>query len=415
METRSGQTDTGFDGARRVDTFLAGLAAARRVAGWSWALLAHGRVVHCATGGFRDAERSLAVEPSTLFRIYSMTKPVTAVAAMLLRERGLLSLDDPVHVYLPEFAGSQVYLSGEGSRMRTRPARSPITVGQALVHTSGLTYGFHRDHPVDALYRSAGHDLEAPPGTTLEAACRLWASLPLLFDPGTSWNYSAGLDVVGRVIEVRSGLRLGQFFEREIFEPLGMTDSAFYVSEGKRDDLARIYESHPAEGLVGNETLGVNVFDPAAGHFGGGGLVSTLGDYARFARMLLGTGETAAGERLLHPASVELLLANHLPGNVDIASFGRPMASELGFVGLGQACGGTVRITESSAGDDATPPVPRSVGEYGWGGIAGTYFWVNPRRRSGAVFMLQAFPPASLTIRGELHRLVDAALCDGGV
>jgi CubicO group peptidase (beta-lactamase class C family) len=230
--------------------------------------------------------------------------------------------------------------------------------------------------------------------------------LPLLFDPGTSWNYSVGLDVVGRVVEVVSGMQLGQFFRREIFEPLDMTDSDFYLPPSKRGDLARIYEVDARTGLTANETLGVNVFDRTAGHFGGGGMVSTLRDYARFACMLAGKGATANGERLLDPRSADLMLSNHLPGRTDIASFGRLMASELGFVGLGQAYGGTVRIAPASGPDAASRP----VGDYGWGGIAGTYFWVNPARRHGAVFMLQAFPPAALPIRGELHRLVNAAL-----
>ena len=220
-----------FDPARlaRLDGFLQRLAEDGRIPGWSLAVARYGTLAHASTGGFRDVEAGLPAEDDTLFRIYSMTKPVTAVAAMLLCESGDLELSDPVARFIPSFAGLRVYSGGSDLRLATEAAVRPVTVWQLLTHTSGLTYGFHRVHPVDALYRQAGHEIEAPPGCSLAEACDTWAGFPLLFQPGAEWNYSVGTDVLGRVVEVISGESLGAFCARQIFEPLGMPDTAFTV------------------------------------------------------------------------------------------------------------------------------------------------------------------------------------------
>ncbi|HRK44483.1 MAG TPA: serine hydrolase domain-containing protein [Nocardioides sp.] len=403
MVAGSGTDRPSVPAAARVDRFLAQLVTEGRLAGWSWAMLSDRRVVHRADGGVQDLLDRRAVDAETTFRIYSMTKPIVAVAVLLLRDRGLLALEDPIQAYLPEFAATEVYVDGDGESVRTRPPRSPITLAHALTHTAGLTYGFHRAHPVDALYRAAGHDVEAPRGLALPDACRLWASLPLLFEPGTSWNYSVGYDVLGRVIEVVVGTSLGEFLDREIFGPLGMTDTGFRVPEERREFLATLYDAGSAP-LRAISDVGMNVFEPGAGHFGGGGLVSTTDDYLRFMEMLLGYGAIPGGQ-LLHPDSVRLLVRNHLPGDRDIASFGRTMASELGFDGVGQAYGGTTQVRPSTTS-------ARRVGDFGWGGIAGSYFWIDPRAGAGAIFMLQAFPAGQLPIRARLHQLVNDALDD---
>lgn len=390
------------DRLRRVDRFLDDLVDAGQLPGWAWSLVTADGVAHDAWGGLRDIGRHLPVEPDTLFRIYSMTKPITAAAAMLLFERGLVQLTDPLEEYLPEFASTPVYDGGDGERMRARPRTRPLTLGHALTHTSGLTYGFHRSHPVDAGYRSAGHDVEAPPGRSLAESCRTWASMPLLFEPGTAWNYSVGMDVVGRVIEVVSGRPLGEFADAELFGPLGMTDTGFHVVESARERLAVVYRHRDGE-LAPDHRIGRSVLLAQSGHYGGGGLVSTLADYGRFAAMLLRTGTTCDGRRLLAPETVRFMLRNHLPAGRDIASFGRPMAGELGFGGVGQALGATV-VLEPATWHLSSP------GEYAWGGIAGTYFWCSPALGTAAIFMLQVAPATAVPIRGRLHQLVHQSL-----
>lgn len=403
--TRTATPAIDHDRLRRVDRFFDGLVDVGRVPGWAWSLVTADGVAYTATGGLRDINMRLPVESSTLFRIYSMTKPITAAAAMLLFERGLVQLTDPLEEYLPEFAGTPVYEGGDGDRMRVRTRTRRLTVGHAMTHTSGLTYGFHRSHPVEAGYRSAGHDVEAPPGRPLAESCRTWAEMPLLFEPGTAWNYSVGMDVVGRVIEVVSGRELGEFVDDEIFGSLGMTDTGFHVVESSRERLAPVYRYRDGA-LTPDQQLGRSVLLARSGHYGGGGLVSTLADYGEFARMVLRSGTTGDGARLLAPQTVRFMLRNHLPAGRDIASFGRPMAGELGFSGVGQALGGTVVL------DPATWYLS-SPGEYAWGGIAGTYFWCSPALGIAAIFMLQVTPPGAIPIRGRLHQLVHQSLITG--
>lgn len=406
MTTTPGSVAVNTTRARRVDVFLDGLVRSGQIPGWSWAMFHAGSVEYQAEGGFRDLEGGEPTRPDTVFRIYSMTKPVTALAAMLLFERGQLQLTDHLATYLPEFASVQVYVSGEGASIQTRPPRQPLTIGHVLSHTAGLTYGFHRTHPVDERYRAAGHDLEAPLTASLAESCATWATLPLMFDPGDSWNYSVGMDVLGRVIEVITGERLGAFFEREIFRPLGMSNTGFHLAERDRSRLATLYAVDRDGRLHKDCTHGLGIFDPTAGHYGGGGLVSTRDDYVRFAQLLLNRGQLPDGSYLLSPRTVDFMIRNHLPVGADIAGFGRPMSNELGFVGLGQALGGTVVLSEERTS------YLTSTGEYSWAGIAGTYFWVSPTTDTGVVVMLQALPAAAVPIRGRLHQLVHQCILE---
>ena len=223
--------EVGFDAGRltRIDQHFARYVDDGRLPGWLIAIARHGRIAHLSTYGERDKEHGQPIEIDTLFRIYSMTKPITAVAALMLYEEGAFELKDPIHRFIPAFRNMQVYRSGSAFAPVTGPAVEPIRMWHLLTHTAGLTYGFHHAHPVDAMYRSAGFEWGTPPDLDLEACCDKWAQLPLLFHPGTEWNYSVATDVLGRVVEVLSGQSLDAFFAERIFEPLGMTDTAFSV------------------------------------------------------------------------------------------------------------------------------------------------------------------------------------------
>ena len=396
----------GLDAGRlgRLDEFLQVTLANGRIPGWVLAVSRSGQLAHVSIAGKRDLGTGRPVEPDTLFRIYSMTKPITAVAAMILYERGAFELSDPVARFIPSFAEMRVFIGGSDLRPVTEPATGPITIWHLLTHTAGLTYGFHRAHPVDALYRQAGHEIQAP-GGTLAASCDTWARLPLLFQPGAEWNYSVATDVLGRVVEVISGQSLGEFCAQNIFGPIGMIDTSFTVADTDAHRLARLYLATPSGGLESGDTLGATVRQPDRAHYGGGGLVSTAGDYLRFAAMLLGRG-ALGGVRVLGPRTVDFMTRNHLPGGVDLAQFGRPMNAESPLAGVGQGLGMSVVLDPVRAG------YPTSPGEFGWGGAASTVFWVDPELELVVVFMTQVLPAAMLPIRNLLHQLVHQAVLD---
>jgi CubicO group peptidase (beta-lactamase class C family) len=351
----------------------------------------------------RDVEAGAPVELDTVFRIYSMTKPVTSVAAMMLYERGLLELVDPIADYLPEFADMQVYVAGSDLKQITVPATEPIRVWHLLTHTAGLTYGFHRAHPIDAVYRARGYEWSAPTDVDLAGAVKDWAKIPLLFQPGTEWNYSVATDVLGRLIEVVSGMSLDEFFATEILGPLGMTETAF-SARGREDRLAALYLPKPGGGVVRSDTAGDRVAAPTW-LSGGGGLLSTLADYHRFTQFLLRNGELD-GVRLLSPRTVRFMARNHLPGNVDIESYGRPVFAEAPLAGVGFGLGFAVVL------DPTQTHVLGSAGEFNWGGAASTAFWVDPAEEITAVFMTQLLPSSTYPIRPQLKQLVYSALID---
>ena len=395
----------GFDPQRlaRLDGFLRQLTSAGRIPGWSLGVVRGPVLAHLSTGGCRDLAAGLPVEPDTLFRIYSMTKPVTAVAAMILYERGDIELSDPVARFIPSFGHMQVFIGGSDLRLVTEPAVRPVTLWHLLTHTAGLTYGFHRAHPVDALYRQAGHEIEAPPGCSLAQACDTWAGLPLLFQPGTEWNYSVATDVLGRIVEVVSGQSLGDFCAAQIFGPLGMPDTAFTVPHRDLPRLAELYLATPSGGLVPAKELAATAARADRGHFGGGGLVSTTSDYLRFAAMLLNRG--ALGDvRILGPLTTSFMVRNQLPDGADLESFGRPMNAESPLAGVGQGLGMSVVLDPVRAG------YLTSAGEFGWGGAASTVFWADPVLDLAVVLMTQALPAAALPIRNKLHQLVQQAI-----
>jgi CubicO group peptidase (beta-lactamase class C family) len=281
------------------------------------------------------------------------------------------------------------------------PAAEPVRIWHLLTHTSGLTYGFHRAHPVDAMYRAAGYEWDAPPGTDLAHACDIWAGLPLLFQPGAEWNYSVSTDVLGRVVEVVSGQTLDEFFASRIFGPLGMTDTTFWTADAER--LAALYTPRP-DGPARLDVLGRLALVPRTFFSGGGGLVSTAADYDRFTQMLLDRPDSPAGEldgiRLLGPRTIRYMARNHLPGNLDLKAFGRPLYAETPFLGVGFGLGFAVTI------DPVPGRVISSVGELTWGGAASTAFWIDPSEELTVSFYTQMLPSSSYPIRSQLRQLV---------
>jgi CubicO group peptidase (beta-lactamase class C family) len=400
--------EAGFapDRLARIDMHFARYVDDGRLPGWLLIVGRDGRIVHLASSGARDREAGLPVEIDTLFRIYSMTKPVTSVAAMMLYEEGAFELKDPVSRFIPSFADLRVYRSGSSNAPVTVPAVEPVRIWHLLTHTAGLTYGFHYAHPVDAMYRTAGFEWGTPRGMDLAACCDAWAGLPLLFQPGTEWNYSVASDVLGRVVEVVSGQTLDQFFSSRIFEPLGMADTAFSVSPQERHRLAALYTPEPGtRRAMRIDAMGDQALRTPAAFSGGGGLVSTASDYHRFVSMLLHEGELD-GRRLLGSRTVRYMVRNHLPGGVDLERFGRPLFAETTFDGVGFGLGFAVVI------DPTANKVLSTVGEYAWGGAASTAFWVDPVERITALFLTQLLPSSSYPIRPQLKQLVYQALVD---
>ena len=274
----------GFDPARlaRIRQHFAAYVEDGRLPGWQVQLSRRGEIVYRESCGWRDIEAKLPIEDDTVFRIYSMTKPITSVAAMMLFEEGRFELTDPVAKYIPAFANLRVLEGGPALKPVTRPATEPMRIVHLLNHTSGLTYGFHHIHVQDEIYRNAGYEWGVPKGHTLEQCVDDWARLPLRFDPGARWNYSVATDVLGRLIEVLSGQTLAEFFQQRIFDPLGMKDTSFALrgSLGKR--LVALYIPNPKGKATRNDDYGNLARAKPTFLSGGGGLLSTTQDYHRF-------------------------------------------------------------------------------------------------------------------------------------
>jgi CubicO group peptidase (beta-lactamase class C family) len=400
--------EAGFDAARlaRIDAHFARYVDDGRLPGWLIAVARGGQVAHLSTYGHRDVEAGLPVELDTVFRIYSMTKPITSVAAMMLAEEGAFELKDPVSRWLPAFSEQRVFRGGSALRAETEAVTEPMRIWHLLTHTSGLTYGFHHAHPVDAMYRAAGFEWGSPPELDTSACCDTWAGLPLLFQPGTEWNYGVSTDVLGHLVEVVSGQTLADLFAERILGPLGMTDTGFALPEAERQRLAALYIANPADGKrLKFEALGQVGSEPPPFLSGGGGLVSTAADYLRFADMLRRGGELD-GTRLLGTRTVAYMARNHLPGGADLEQFGRPLFSETTFDGVGFGLGVSVTV------DPVKGKVPGSPGEYGWGGAASTAFWVDPAEDITVLFLTQLLPSSTHPIRSQLKALVNQALVD---
>ena len=399
--------ELGFDADRlaRIDRRMRRYVDDGLLPGWLVMVTRHGQIAHLSTYGQRDMEAGLPVEPDTRWRIFSMTKPITTVAAMMLYEAGEFELTDPISRWLPEFADMRVYRRGSAQAPATDPAR-PIRVWHLMTHTAGLTYGFHHAHAVDEMYRAAGFEWGQPPGVDLARGCEIIAGLPLVFQPGTEWNYSMATDVLGRLVEVVSGQSLDTFFAERILGPLGMADTGFWVDESAAGQLAALYT--PERGTrraVRNDAMGRAATVRPAFLSGGGGLISTAGDYHRFTQMLLRGGELD-GVRLLGSRTVAHMTRNHLPGGADLEEFGRPLFAEAPFDGVGFGLGFSVLQ------DPAKAESLSSRGEFAWGGAASTAFWVDPLEDVTAQFFTQLLPSSTHPLRSQLRQLTYQALVD---
>ncbi len=367
-----------------------------------------GEIAWLSPLGLMDRERGVPMAADTIFRIYSMSKPVTSVALMMLYEHGHFQLDDAVHKLIPEWRDLRVYETGGHPHFATRPCERPMTIRDLLTHMSGLTYGFMEQSNVDAAYRKLGIGVLGKHfDGTLREMVETLGSLPLEFSPGTAWNYSVSTDVLGYLVEVLSGERFDEYLRRHIFEPLGMVDTGFQVRPDQVERFAACYERDRRKRVRLQD-------DPQKSPYlgspkflsGGGGLVSTAADYLRFCRMLLGGGELD-GVRLLGPRTIELMTRNHLPGGCDLKKLARGRFSETSYEGVGFGLGFSVTL------DLVAAQSVGSTGEYAWGGAASTAFWIDPAEDLIVIFLTQHLPSWSFNFRGQLKAIIYPAIVDG--
>ena len=373
-----------------------------------------GELVHTGMAGHMDIERGKPMAEDAIFRIYSMSKPITAVALMMLVEEGKLGLDDAVATHIPSWKNLGVYASGVPTLLSsqppsfiTTPVERPMKVVDLVTHTSGLTYGFMMRTSVDAAYRRLKiNDFQTPGG--LETMMEQLSTLPLEFSPGTAWNYSVSIDVMGYLVQKLSGQTFGEFLRTRLFEPLKMVDTALFVPPEKIGRFTSCYQPAPDGGLKLQDDAGKSTYDhPPILESGGGGLVSTTHDYMRFCKMMLHGGELD-GVQYLSPKTVELFSRNFLPDDGEVMDLSMPGSfSETSYAGIGFSIGCGVNI------DVARTRLPGTEGEYFWGGAASTAFWIDPLEELAVVFMTQVMgSDARLTLRRDLRTLVYSAMTE---
>ncbi|WP_434734487.1 beta-lactamase family protein (plasmid) [Rhizobium sp. YTUHZ044] len=394
--------DLGFDKARlaRLKQWMQRYADTGRWPGGAVLIARHGKLAFFDCAGHVDVEAKRPWQRDLIARIYSMTKPVTAVALLILYEEARIHLDDPVEAYLPEFKDMQLLIPAATSLDQTVPVKTKMTIHHLLTHTSGLSL-FTNPGILGEAYAKEKLGLALAYGG-LDKMVRRIAELPLEWEPGTKWQYSTGLDVIGRIVEVVSGMTLDKYFATRIFEPLGMEDTGFYVPESGIGRFPPLYEA-TAGGMALHEAPEVSAWGQGKvdTFCGGGGLVGTIDDYWRFAEMLRAGGEFD-GERILSPRTLKLAACNHLPG--DLASLAAEVWAETQFDGVGFGLLGSVVL------DPAKAQISAQVGDYGWGGAAGTFFWVSPVDDMVVILFTQLLPSSAIPVRKELRALVHGAL-----
>ena len=389
---------------RRVDEhLLRRYVEPGKIAGCQVAVVRHGQLAHFSSLGAADLEARTAVAEDTIWRIYSMTKPITGVALMALYERGLFQLNDPVSRFIPSWTTLKVAEhQADGSTRLVEPERA-VTVRDVLMHTSGLGYEFLVNLEELGTRQAVGR----PRDLTLEELCDQLAGVPLHFHPGRHWLYSLSTDVCARLVEVLSQKRFDDFLQSELFGPLGMVDTGFTVPDDKATRFAASYGRDRSKRLRALEDQATSPYrSPQRFLSGGGGLVSTTADYLRFTQMLTNRGELD-GVRILGRKTVELMTANHLPGDGSLRDFAMPGSyGEVGFDGMG--FGLTMAVTKGPAESG----VIGSAGEFMWGGAASTIFWVDPVEDLTVVFMTQLMPSGTFNFRGQLKSLIYPAIAD---
>jgi CubicO group peptidase (beta-lactamase class C family) len=380
-----------------------------KIAGCQVSVARHGHLAYFKSFGQMDRERGKATADDTIYRIYSMSKPITSVALMTLYERGYFQLNDPVSRYVPSWREHRVWASGEGDTMKTEPAHRPVSFRDVLSHTSGLTYGgglpgVGLQHPIDKIYRDLKIRSNETPDTLPVFLDKL-AKVPLRYQPGTQWMYSLATDVCGALVEVISGKPFDRYLKEEIFEPLGMKDTAFFAPPEKADRLAANYQRGPDKKLklIDDPATSSYLKDPVF-KSGGGGLVGTSADYLRFCEMLRRGGELD-GHRVLGPRTIELMHMNHLPDGKDLTQLAIGTFSETANEGVGFGLGFASTLGQVQTGT-------LGAGDYYWGGAASTIFWVDPKEDLSVVFMTQLMPSGTFNFRGQLKSIIYSAIID---
>ena len=381
----------------RIDRFLKDrYIEKQKIAGCLTLVARRGEIVHCSPLGMMDLARKTPMTEETLFRIYSMSKPITSVALMTLYEEGAFQLSDPVHKFIPQWRNLSVFASGMYPHFLTTPVKRPMTIRDLMTHQSGLTYGFMTRSNVDRAYRKL--DIAGRHSNTLEKTVEKLAGIPLEFSPGDHWNYSISTDIQGYLVEVMSGMPFDRYLQTRIFDPLQMADTGFDVSTDQKPRFATCYQRGPDKKLFVQDDAKTSPYlEPAVFFSGGGGLVSTAHDYFRFCQMLVNGGELD-GQRILGPKTIDLMTLNHLPAGSDISERSFGSFSETPMAGSGFGLGFSVildRAETQQLGDE---------GEYSWGGAASTIFWINPKEELICIFMTQLMGSSTFDFRGQLKK-----------
>ena len=395
----------GLSAARlaRISSWMRGWVDSGKLPGMTVCVMRRGELAYAETYGKADVERNKPMRPDTIVRIYSMTKPLTSTAIMMLYEEGRFQLDDPISKFIPAFKNPRVYAGGSRGKIDSVPAEREITFRDLLTHTSGLTYGFMESTPVDAVYRDQKIDFGTATASLADVVERL-AAVPLIAQPGKAWNYSVATDVLGYLVQVISGQPFDVFLREKVLKPLRMLDTDFIVAKDKQERFATCYmPGKDGKLAVMDDPTKSTYLAPRKGYSGGGGLAGTAGDYLRFCKFMLNKGELD-GVRLLGRKTVELMTSNHLPG--DMADMGMPRFSESPYYGIGFGLGFSVMINPAKA------QILGTAGEYAWGGAASTAFWCDPAEDMAVVLLTQLYPSSTYPIRRDLRVLTYQAIVD---
>ena len=398
----------GFDRDRlaAVPHYFSTYIEREKLAGISISVAREGKIALLSHHGKSAFEGGVDVDDSSIFRIYSMTKPITSVAIMQLYEKALIKLTDPLDKFIPAFKNVKVFDEGTAKQFTTCDPKRMITVHDLLTHQAGLTYDFMLEHPVDAMYRNQNINGARSEKLNLAQLCEKLAEMPLLFSPGTAWNYSVATDVLGHIVELVSGKSLDVYFKDHICDPLGMTDTFFHIPDDKRDRLMSNYRFDPLKKTTeladGPERT---IYRPGREFLsGGGGLLSTMEDYFKFADMLRRGGMGANGAYILNRTTVAKMTRNQLPQNRSLEDHGFGEFTEVAYPGTGFGLGVSVVL------DSGVTVSTTSEGNNSWGGLASTIFWNDPVEDMTVVMMTQLMPAATYPLRPQLSQLIYAAL-----